>query len=516
MVKSAHGDTGESHLGVDELLGRIFETHPRCGILGITLDGLPKVHSAVVNYWYTALERCFDLVLRLAPVSAGMPTRFKFLVEARTDLSMLESQRRMVERVLHSSLCRLAKANPSRDAAIEASVSVDPKSKPADKDFIAWNGYVDALANAWNGNRPVLKADLEAYGLPGSCLLRGETQNLTATMDALDAGDPVSTAQWTELLSAAEKDGPDSLSAVTLGKFANRVKADTKLWTALVEETKSHLDSRAVHLRRLSSQVVWLQKNKPEGAVLPKRLELLWLTIRLGASNHRGFTSSQLEEAGVRMDALRELVMDLYEEDAPLCCWAVLHLAVQSTDAFRFAAAESLVRTFLEWCAPVFGSDVAGEPRGLARLFRDTEVERAVRTAVGLDNFGKLLSTLGQHAAFLGRASEAVPLFERAIGCFRRLSENGPNNIRKTTAYACTALMDDPSADPSVLRRWMERYLEGCVTEKSGELAASDNPEFKFHHHVLLRYLASGFATTDDISRNGTNGSVRTTGTPGR
>lgn len=486
---------------VEERLGKLFATHPRCGILGITLEGMPKVSAAAVNYWYEALERCFDLVLRLTPLNGDGRTFFKFLVEARCDPDpvFLDSQNRMVQRTLHSSLCRLARANPSLESRIETSVSVEHKKMPvSDKDFSVWNGYVDSVANAWNGIRDVLKADLKAYGLPGRCLLNGKTQNLTATMDALDAGDPVSAEQWSELLSAQKKDGPESLSAITLKKFAVRVRTDSALWTSLVEETRAHLDSRAVHLKHLSGQVVWLEENKPRGSELPKRLELLWLVIRLGESNHRGFTSSQLESVGVRVDDLRELVLELYEEDAPLCCWAVLHLAVQKTDAFLFADAESLVRTFLEWCAPVRAVTSEEPSDRIAQLLGDPEAERSVRTAVGLENYGKLLSSLGQHAAFLGRPSESFPLFERAIGFFRKLSENGRDNETKTFAYACTALMDDPRSTPDALRQCMERYLGGPLMEKIAVLAVSDDSEFKYQHHILLRYLVSDFATRDE------------------
>lgn len=492
--------TNDSEADVESRLKKVFSTHPRCGILGITLEGMPKVHSAVVNYWYTAIERCFDLVLRLTKPAPNGKTSFKFLVEARTDSPLLDSQNRMVERTLHSSLCRFARANPSLDARIDASVSVELKSKPADKDFIAWNGYVDAIANAWNGERDVLKADLKAYGLPGRCLLSGETQNLTATMDALDAGDPVSAEQWSELLSLKRKDGPDSLPAVTLGKFAQRVKNDERLWTELVRDTKSRLDSHDVRLRDLRARIDWLENNKPDGARLPKRLELLWLVVRLANANHHGATEAQLNDAKIDMARFRRLVDELFEEDAPLVSWATLHLAVLATDSFEFAKARRIVRDFLALAAKK-QAERGFFARIKARLagIPSDPVLAANPAVMGLRYHSELISSLGQHAAFEGDNATAVKFFRQAIEGIDRLSEEKlrMDEIGKTRAYLATAAMDAKDVSDDELRQIVLDYLGKDPVEAASHLSSFEDVNDDYCHHILLRYIVSGRAPAE-------------------
>ena len=501
--------TNDSEADVESRLEKIFSTHPRCGILGITLEGMPKVHSAVVNYWYTAIERCFDLVLRLTKPAPTGKTSFKFLVEARTDAPLLDSQNRMVERTLHSSLCRFARANPSLDAKIDAIVSVELKKKsadkdffpkPVDKDFIAYNGYVDAIANAWNGDRSKLKADLKAYGLPGHCLLSGETQNLTATMDAVDAGDPVSAEQWSELLSLKRKDGPDSLPAVTLGKFAQRVKNDERLWTELVRDTKSRLDSHDVRLRDLRTRIDWLENNKPDGARLPKRLELLWLVVRLANANHHGATEAQLKDAKIDMARFRRLVDELFEEDAPLVSWATLHLAVLATDSFEFAKARRIVRDFLALAAKKQAERgfFARIKERLAGIPSDP-VLAANPAVMGLRYHSELISSLGQHAAFEGDNATAVKFFRQAIEGFDRLSEAKlrMDEIGKTRAYLATAAMDAKDISDDELRQIVQDYLGNDPVETASKLSSSEDVKDYYRHHILLRYIVSGRAPAE-------------------
>ena len=107
----------------------------------------------------------------------------------------------------------------------------------------------------------------------------------------------------------------------------------------------------------------------PKDATLPPRLELLWLTVRLAHANHLGATEEQMKAARIDMARFRKLVSDLYEEDAPLACWATLHLAVQATDAFDFARARRLVRDFLSTGVAKQERLPFGHPEGLYEAF---------------------------------------------------------------------------------------------------------------------------------------------------
>ena len=473
----------------EKRLGAVFSASPRCGILGVTLEEMPFIQASEVDYWYTALERSFDLVLRLLPLPDQGIVTLRFFVEAHcVDKRGLDGQHRMVKRALDASLYRLAKFNSTREGRIKARVAVELKKQTRDMTFRAYNGYVDTIANAWNGQSQYLKADLELYGLPGSCLLAGKTQDLSGMMDSVDAGAPVDPARWVELVGLAAQNGPDSIPAAVLDRIARQIREDQNLrwFSALVAEVQSRLDSRDVRLKSISAQVEWLRRNAPKHAELPKRLRLLWQTIRLSEANHRGVTESQLQRDGVSMEEFRRLARELYLEDAPLSTWAVLHLAVQKTDGFRFCEARDMllgfVRNNLFGSVPGFGS------------FPDQKNE-TVCAGPGLRNYGKILSSLGQHEAFLGNAAKAASLFEKALDCFARLSENSERDIGKTRAYLCTTLMDDQETGAEELRKAMEAYLGGPVREKGMVLAVSDNANSAYPHHILLRYLVSGRAS---------------------
>ena len=106
-------------------LGDVFSASPRCGILGVTLEGMPFVQASEVNYWYAAVERSFDLILRLLPFPEQGRVKIRFLVEAHgVDKTGLGGQRRMVKRALDTSLYRLAKSDPDLDGRIQAVVEV--------------------------------------------------------------------------------------------------------------------------------------------------------------------------------------------------------------------------------------------------------------------------------------------------------------------------------------------------------------------------------------------------------
>ena len=475
-------------------LGEIFKATPHCGILGVTLEGMTPIHAASMDYWYTAIERSFDLILRLLPLSEQGNTRIHMYVEARCETSNLENQNQKVRRALDASLYRLAKADPDRENRIRADVVVEmKKDRDASEIFKNFNGYVDTIANAWNGLSGELHADLDLYGLPGNCLLRGSVQNLSDVMDSVDAGIPIDPPQWSALVDLAAKNGPDSIPAAVLDRVAKQIRKDRKLrwFPSLVAEVQSRLDSRDVRLRSISAQAEWLRKNAPRDAELPERLRLLWQTIQLSEANHRGLTEKQLAQDGVSMDEFRSLAKELYSEDAPLSTWAMLHLAVQKTDAFQFEEARMLLRDFVS--DNLFGS------LPCFRTFPDQKNE-TICAGPGLRNYGKILSSLGQHEAFLGRPESAVPFFEKALECFARLSENKDRDIEKTHAYLCTALMDDPNSDATKRRDTLEAYLGGNIREKGMELAISSDPKSAYPHHILLRYFMSGHATAAEKS----------------
>ena len=96
---------------------------------------------------------------------------------------------------------------------------------------------------------------------------------------------------------------------------------------------------------------------------------------------------------------------------------------------------------------------------------------------------------MGQHEAFLGNLEKSISYFQKAISCFTGLSEAKDLDIDQTRAYYATVQMD-LDADGAETQRVMEKYLGKPVVTAAIELASSEQPADKYHHHILLRYLA--------------------------
>ena len=486
-----------------KLLTDLYASRPYCGILGVTLDDMAVVSEyAHVNYWYNLIERTVDIILRLVPLAEEGTTQFSFLVEGRAGVHSkadTERMRGMAERALHACLYRLAKADPEREASIRAEIKVEFKDSTKNEDFRAYNGYADAIACAWaaKDHKRVIAKSLADHGLRGTCLLSGSGQNLADILDNVHQGIPLAPTVWSRALASIRTDGPDSVAGIVLGEFGERVSVDADLWRDYLNETLRHVDSHAINLRVLGAQIEWLTRFMPENMVLPPRLELLWLTIRLAHANHCGATEPQMKAVKIDMGRFRQLVGSLYEEDAPLACWATLHLAVQATDAFDFPLARKYVRDFLE-----IGLKKQ-EQRGFFAKVRDIlsgapakKSPKANPAVMGLRYYSQLLSSLGQHAAFEGDNTTAAEYFRQAIEGFSRLSEADVRDkeIDQTRAYLATAAMDDPDGDDHALSRIMRDYLGDTPATAATQLAVSTDPEVKYHHHILLRYILSGCA----------------------
>ena len=487
-----------------ELLSALYAARPRCGILGVTLDGMAAVSDYLhVNYWYNLIERTIDMVLRLVPLDETGTTRLTFLVEARVGgkgAVVGKASAEMVERALHDCLYRLAKADPEREKRIRAEIFVESKKTTQNEDFLAYNGYADALAAAWNerAEKRAIGQSLREHGLPGKCLLSGLGQDLPEMLDGVHQGIPLRPDAWTKAVAAARTDGSDSVAGILLLELGALVRRKAAFWREYLDETCRHLDSHAIELRVLGSQIAWLTAFMPRNEVLPPRVELIWLTSRLASANHCGATEAQMEKAKIDLKRFRKLVSDLYEEDAPLTCWATLHLAVQATDAFDFARARRIVRDFLS--IGVAKQEKRGFFARIADRLSGTPDESRLPAAnpsvMGLRYYGELLSSLGQHAAFEGDNASAIRFFRQAIDVFSRLSDAKlrQDEIGQTGAYLATAAMDSDGVSDADVHRIMRDYLGAEPAEAAAKLAVSANPGHKYFHHVLLRYIASGRA----------------------
>lgn len=422
----------------DRLVQAVLEAD--CGVLGITLGGLPPAPG---ERWVDGIAELMDWVLRLLPVSE--PTSLRFLIEQRglhaagVDWGALAADARR----------RLVRAFPERGRAI--SLSVDVISKTGSP----LNGYVDAIAFTWGSQAAASRARCKAAGWPKTCLWMAPSAVLRDAWDAYDRGVALAPALWSDLVASADAREPASLVGHLLATVAAEARADTRLWGTYLAEAQRHATSKAIDLARLGAEVDWLAAAAPTGAPMPAPLRLAWLTAHLARSNHLGAVDTP---EAVELEALAS---HLLVEDARLVCHADLHRAVAETNRFAFAAASRALERWRD-CDPA---------------------------VPGLRYWAQVRSSLGQHAAFSGDQATAVRHFDQALAAFARLSDGGGRDIDQTGTYRVIALMDDPTVDDATVRRALAERV-GEPAEAAGRLAVSEAPADKYHHHLLLRWLA--------------------------
>lgn len=415
----------------------------KCGIIGIPVNALYRIHA---EQWFSCIETLLDLILRLLPINGK--TKLKIYVEQRGKATAKDDY--LLQKNCDDCLFHLSRAFPERSQAFEI------ESHIIKKEDHPWNGYVDAVAFCWSS--PNGKMILNESGWEGSCLIGSSPYFLRHCIDTMEHEDVISPDDWTELLKNAP-DRTNSLEKSLLKNLGARAKQTPAVWKNYLDYTVMHLNSKAINMVLLGKQVSWLSCNAPSESELPPRLRLMWLTARLAEENHRGSVATHPAQ---RQEFIR-LSEALFEEDAPLTCNAALNLAVSYTDEYDFESAKKILNTWRN---------------------RRPEVP-------GLQYYGRLLSSYGQHEAFLGRNSEAVPYFRQAIDTFGRLSDkdNAFLDVLQTSAYLLTSMMDCLPDSTDDFRREAEKYFGGKIVDVAPRLSVSTEDKTKYQHHILLRYL---------------------------
>lgn len=410
------------------------------GILGFTVEQLPVTTG---ERWAAGVLSLIDWVLRLLPVDG--PTAIDVQIENRD----VFSARMEWPALARDAVRRLAWGYPERAAKIKLDVRI------IDKNGSPFNGYVDALAFTWGSPTAPSKARLKASALLGTCFLQGDAEQIMRAWEWLDRGINLRPEDWSRLLAQPDAGVEGGLAATVLQRLGDACRKDTVLWRGFVDEARRHLDSKAISLSALGKQIDWLENCRPSDAETPPRLRLLWLTARLAHANHMGELEQDWE---AEMRALGERLLD---EDAPLVCWADLHLAVSATNRYDFERASSC----------------------LARWF---DLPCSVP---GLRYWAQAASSRGQHAAFLGAPEKANHFFTVALDAFARLSDERQRQTdsAQTATYRAIAAIDY-SDDDDAARQAVQAVI-GPFDAAIAQLARSDRDADKYRHHLLLRWL---------------------------
>jgi len=426
----------------------------RAGVIGIPVTDLHRTNRQL---WFACIESLLDIVLRLLPLDGE--TAIELNVEQRGNNDGDNAD--LLSKTLDDAMYRLSLTSPDRARQIKLT------GRFIGKHDCPLNGYADVVAYSW-GCAKVTQDAFARFGWVGPCLISAQPEVATAfrrCLQLVHQQGVLDAADWNALVTSREARAVGSLIGALLRGYGEEARGDAGKWRIYLKYVLSHLDSKAIRMSLLAPQVAWLKEYEPDDEQLPPRLRLLWLTAQLAASNHRGGTQFGVKE---HAQEFTELTRSLRDEDAPLTCFAALHLAVEMTDSFKFEEARALLLPWLD------------EPIAVP----------------GLRYHGQVLSSIGQHEAFLGNNDKALEYFDKAFAAFSRLSEDRQREIDHTLAYSVIAAMDAGSPRLPLL---MAAYLYGGAYTVEGMIdrttqfasVGEDEPDSKYAHAILLRYLVT-------------------------
>ncbi len=472
----SHHATAETTEKNQKVLADLLNKGNNCGILGVTLDGMAQLD---LDYWHAGFEHIFDITLRLLPIEEKEVT-LEFYIENRGAIEDLEKTTAMLRRTADTSLLHFGKSFPKKANLVTIKIHCIAKTQTEDRLFLAYNGYVDTIACAWNGGRKELYDMLRKGGLIHRCLLDGDIQEFPEIMDRLAKNTFLTIAQWNDLLRSPDTAVVDSPVNALLAQMGFILRQNVDLWLFYVDAVLTHLDSKAIRLTHLAKQINYLTANMPPENNLPLRLKIIWLTAKLAEENHHGNIAKHLT------GQLEKILKDMYLEDAPLCCWSILHQAVTYTNEFCFANAQKLIQQFCK------EFDLLPDNLRYAQLFPDDKTFAPEFTAkvavVGLRYYGQILSSLGQHEAFCGNHEQANEYFLCAIKCFSLLSDGALSDISQTMSYWITNCMDHIQ-DPLAMMPHIENYLDNNLEKAAEYMGRRKDAADKYRHHIMLRYF---------------------------
>ena len=424
--------------------------HPNCGVMAI-----PSSAYDVSMGWDDALASWIDVVVRLLPLpDDDSVVSMRICVEPH-DPYRTSADFRALKLVCEKSL---KESFPERARRLRLSFEPLPKPAPGER---SGNAYPDIIGftclRRLKDN--TARQRYAASGWRGVCHLDMRSESISRLLRAFYRSEPLDAAVWSAMVSC----GSFGIMGTLAARFGERAMSSVDEWTRYLGFLCEHLHSGSIDMAKLRSQIEWLERFRP--AAIPDRTRLAWLTARIALENHEGRISAA---SGTAMRAeFDNLCTALYDEDAPLVCEATLNLAVAYTNCYEFEMALALIQTLL-------GKE---------------------RATVGLLGYGKLLSSAGQHFAFLGMSDDAIGMFKDALDSFSKLTDEGLRVINTdiTRAYLATATMD---GRPKDARSALALYLLGDAGASDEALAReavrlARERSAKFHHHVFLRYIAS-------------------------
>lgn len=445
---AADSTTEPELLYEDNLIKYILNSY--CGVLA-----LPTSACIAPQGWLPAVGKFIDLVLRILPLDG------KCKLEVYIENRDIYKENRDFQQLEDVCKFNLMQTLPKRANLIDLKIYASGKNDP-------YNTYPDLIAHTCRmkeGNH-VAKSRFAATLWEGTCFLGYEANVLQQVLDKVYKGENLGPKQWVKLLNGSIN-CPDNFVDAILQTIGIEARENIELWKTYLNYTLSHIESKSINFPLLVKQLNWLDLFSPIEYDLPPRLRLLWLTSKLTEENHLGCSSP----AKKLKESFENLSKRLFEEDAPLVCYAALHLAVSLTNEYKFSEAKEFL-----------------EPWSLLK----PEV-------MGLQYHARVLSSMGQYEAFMGKNEEAIKLFSSAIEEFKRLSDpdSAALEISQTSAYLLISILDSNEFDKAAFEKEASDYFGASIPEAIKKLGASNMDCDKYKHHLLLRYLCSEYSTQE-------------------
>lgn len=419
-----------------------------CGVLGVSIDTLNAING---DRWFYGVETLLTLGLRLLPCDA--PTTVDVRVERRGEFQNDDFWNKYLQVRLNDLQAELARSFPQKAQKITLTGRFIAKSEDRR------NGYADAAAFVWGSGSVV--GLLAKSGWPNACFLEGDAQKLRSAFDLTQRSERLAPIDWANLVDSEAATQSNSFVAATLRDLGEKTKQDLALWRDYLNYTTSIVDSKAIRLQSLRSQIDWLKQYAPQ-TDLPPKLELVWLTNQIATENHRGAGATQ--ETVEKYKRCQKLAKNLYNEDAELACNAALHIAVSASNAFDFQQPKKILATWAQ---------------------RDPAI-------AGLRMHGQILSSLGQFEALNGDATKAIGYFKQAIEVFKKLSDpfESEREISQTAAYLFIAATDLRPFSAQEFKTAASLYFQTPnLQEAAKKLRGTNAASEKYRCAALLRAL---------------------------
>lgn len=435
-----HSECSDIHLATDATSSETadrwwqeLEQHP-AGILGVHMVDVP---DAPGQRWVDGIAEIVRWVLRLLPVAGA--AKIEVWVEQRAEHKSGDSWRDLT-RYLQAEVTALRPDAPE----IFKSIRVVGKGQHP------LLGYADLVAWTWGRSLRSRRPDRAARAVirtHAQCFDSSRLSDLRDHWDRAALERWPTAGDWQELVKGA-------LGSPLRGLFVKRVAEacvrDPALWRRYLDGVVAHLEGKAIDLGRLGTELEWLHANRPDGHALGPSERLVWLTARQWRLNNSGAVDGHVEaELAPASAALRD-------EVPRLACQADLVRAVHYTNRFEFVHASAVLEPW---------------------------AQVSHRACGGRQHWGRVQSSLGQHAAFRGDQDSALTCFQAALDAFSGLSDErlARAETRHTATYAAIAATDS-GLDRAQVHDWLKRALGVGLPPTLTELSP-------YAEHAWLRFL---------------------------